>query len=101
MVAWTASRNGIHLPTLSDTLLLNTEMGKMVILVSKTFESWSIRDSSFSTRSCYVTEVMIGSMVVIKNTGNEWKWCAVDVLLRCIEKWWLCQGFNGSTFKIK
>jgi hypothetical protein len=70
MVAWTASRNGIHLPNLSDRLLLDTEMGEMVILVSKTSESQSIRASSFATGSCYVTEVMIGSMVAMKNT---WK----------------------------
>jgi hypothetical protein len=35
----------------------------------KTFASWSIRDSS-STRSCYVTEVMMGSVFMMKNT---WK----------------------------
>jgi hypothetical protein len=69
-VAWTASRNGIHLPTLSDRLLLDTEMGEMVISVSKTSESWSIRASSFAIRSCYITEVMIGSMIVMKNTWN-------------------------------
>jgi hypothetical protein len=68
MVAWTTSRNGIHLPTLSDRFLLDTEMGEMVITVSKTFEYRSIRASSFSTGSCYVAKVIIGSMVVMKNT---------------------------------
>jgi hypothetical protein len=68
MVAWNASRNGIHLPTLSNRFLLDIEMGEMVILVSKTSESQLIRDSSFATGYLSVTKVMIGSMVVMKNT---------------------------------
>jgi hypothetical protein len=48
--------------------LLDTDMDEIVISVSKTSESWSIRASSFTTGSCYVIEVMIGSMDVIKNT---------------------------------
>jgi hypothetical protein len=45
MEAWTASRKGICLPTLSDKLALDTEMGETVISVSNTSESLSIRDS--------------------------------------------------------
>jgi hypothetical protein len=45
-------------------------MGEMVISVSNTSESRSIRASSFDTGSFSVTKVMIGSMVVMKNT---WK----------------------------
>jgi hypothetical protein len=48
--------------------LLDTDMDEIVISVSKMSESWSIRDPSFTTGSCYVIEVMIGSMDVIKNT---------------------------------
>jgi hypothetical protein len=69
-VVSTTSRNGIHLPTLSDRLLLDTKMEEMVISVSKTSESWSIRDSSFVIRYFSVSEFIIGSMVAMKNT---WK----------------------------
>jgi hypothetical protein len=43
-------------------------MGEMVISVSKTFESLSNRDSSFDTGSWSATNIMIGSMMVMKNT---------------------------------
>jgi hypothetical protein len=33
--------------------------------------------------TCSATEVMMGSMVVMKILGNEWKWHAVGVLLSC------------------
>jgi hypothetical protein len=33
--------------------------------------------------TCSATEVMMGSMVVMKILGNERKWCAVGVLLSC------------------
>jgi hypothetical protein len=39
-----------------------------VISVSKTSESQSIRDSSFDMGSFSATEIMIGSMVEMKNT---------------------------------
>jgi hypothetical protein len=45
-------------------------MGEMVISVSNMSESRSIRDSSFDTGSCYVTDVIIGPMEAMKNT---WK----------------------------
>jgi hypothetical protein len=66
-VAWTTSRKGIFFPTLSDRLALDTEMGEMVILVSNTYESLSIRDPSFDMRSLSDIDIMIGSMVTIKN----------------------------------
>jgi hypothetical protein len=67
-VAWNDSRKGIFFPTLTDILALDTEMGEMVILVSKTYESRSIMDSSFDTGSCSTTDIMTGSMVAMKNT---------------------------------
>ena len=68
MVAWTASRNDIHLPTLSNRLPMDIDMGEMVISMSKTYESQSIRASLFDMRSSSAIEIMLGSMVVIKNT---------------------------------
>jgi hypothetical protein len=85
-VAWNASRNSIHLPTLSDGLLLYTEIGEIVILVSKTSKSRSIRASSFATGFCFVIEAMIGSMVVMKNTWKRVEmvcnWCIVELQLK-------------------
>jgi hypothetical protein len=43
-------------------------MGKVVISVSSTFEPLSIRDSSPDVGYFYVTDVMTGSMVAMKNT---------------------------------
>jgi hypothetical protein len=85
MEAWTPSRNGIHLPKLSDKLFLDTEMGEMVISLSKMSESQPIRDSSF-TKGCFsVTEVMIGSMDALKNTWKREEmacnWCIVELQL--------------------
>jgi hypothetical protein len=68
MEAWATSRNGIRFPTLLNKFLLDTRMGEMVILVSKTSESQSIRASSLDIGSCSVTEVMIGSITTMKNT---------------------------------
>jgi hypothetical protein len=55
MEAWAASRKGICFPTLSNKLALDTEMGEMVISVSNTSESLSIRASSLEARVllCY------------------------------------------------
>jgi hypothetical protein len=84
-VAWIASRNGRHLPTLLDRLLLDADMGEMVISVSM-FESWSIRASSFTTGSCSVTKVMIRSMVVMKNSWKQVEmacnWCTIELQLK-------------------
>jgi len=58
-------------------------MGEIVILVLNKSESRSIRASSFETGSCFVTDIMIGSMAVMKNT---WKWAEMacnGVLLSC------------------
>jgi hypothetical protein len=83
MVAWNASRNNIHLPTLLDKLILDTKIRQIVISISKTFESRSIRASSFSTGSFYVTEVMMGSIVVMKNTWKQptmaSSWCTIEL----------------------
>jgi hypothetical protein len=49
-------------------LAINMDMAKMVISVSNTSESRSIRDSSFDTGSFSVTDIMIGSMMAMKNT---------------------------------
>jgi hypothetical protein len=49
-------------------LAINMDMAKMVISVSNTSESRSIRDSSFDTGSFSVTDIMIGSTMAMKNT---------------------------------
>jgi hypothetical protein len=68
MEAWTASRKGICLPTWSDKLALDTEMGETVILVSNKLESLSIRASSLGGGSCSVMNKTTRSMVMMKNT---------------------------------
>jgi len=83
MEAWTASKKLIFLPTLSEKLALDTEMGEAVIWVSNTSESLSIRASLFSGGSCYVTDRMTGSMAVMKNTREwaeeAWVWFIVEL----------------------
>jgi len=68
MEAWTASRKCVCLPTLSDKFDLDTETGEMVISVSNTSESMSIRDSYFEVGSCFVTDIMTVFMEIMKNT---------------------------------
>jgi hypothetical protein len=68
MEAWIALRKGIYLPTLSDKLALDTEMGETVILVSNTSETLSIRASSLGGGYFSDTNKMTGSMVMMKNT---------------------------------
>ena len=55
MVAWNASSNYILLPIISNKLLLDTEIGEMVISTSETFASLSIRASSIAVESFSVT----------------------------------------------
>jgi len=90
----------MHLPTLSDRLLLVTKIGEIVISTSKTSTSRSIRASSFATRSWCVTEVIISSMVTASIPGNGWKWCTIGVLLSYGWKTIVAQGSNGPVFKI-
>jgi hypothetical protein len=68
MEAWIALRKGIYLPTLSDKLAMDTDMGETVISVSNTSESLSIRASSFGRESYSVTKKVTGSMEVMKHT---------------------------------
>ena len=65
MVAWTSSRNGILLPIISEKLLLDTEIGEMVISTLKTSASLLIRASYIVLESCSVTEAIMGSMVMM------------------------------------
>jgi hypothetical protein len=85
MYAWAASRKGIRFPTSSNKLALDTEMGEMVIYVSKISESPSIRDSSLEVGSCYVTNKITGFMAMMKNTcelvENARVWFTVELQL--------------------
>ena len=65
MVVWTASRNDILLLIISNKLLLDTEIGEMVISTSETFAPLSIRASSIAVESFSVTEDIMGSMVMM------------------------------------
>ena len=68
MEAWAASRKGIRFLTLSNRLDLDTEMVEMVISVSNTSESLSIRASSLEAGSYFITDKMIGFKAMMKNT---------------------------------
>ena len=68
MEAWVASRMGIHFPTLSNKLDLDTEMGEMVIFVSNISESLLIRASSLEEESCSIMDKMKRFMAMMKNT---------------------------------
>jgi hypothetical protein len=68
MEAWNTSRKGIYFPTLSEKLALDTETGEIVISVSNTSESLSIRASSFDVGYFSVIDTITGSMVAVKNT---------------------------------
>ena len=65
MVAWTASRNGILSLIISEKLLLDTEIGEMVISTLETYVPLPIRASSIVVESCLVTEAIMGSMVMM------------------------------------
>jgi hypothetical protein len=86
MEAWATSRKGIHFPTLSNKLALDTEMGETVISVSNTSESLSIRASSLEAGSCSVMDKMTGFMAMMKNTcesvENARVWFTVELQFR-------------------
>jgi len=58
----------MHFPTLSRRLDLDMEMGEIVISMSKTSKSLSIRASSLEARSFSVTDKMTGLVTMAKNT---------------------------------
>jgi hypothetical protein len=58
----------MHIPTLSNKFDLDTETGEIVIFVSKTSESLSIRDSSMEEMSCSFTDKITGLVGMVKNT---------------------------------
>jgi hypothetical protein len=68
MEVWATSRKGIHFPTLSNKLALDTEMSETTISMSNILKSLSIRDSSLEAGSCSVTDKMTGFMSMMKNT---------------------------------
>jgi len=68
MEACAFSRKGIHFPTLSSKLALDTEMGETINYVSNTSESLSIRASSLELRSCSIMDETTGFVAMMKNT---------------------------------
>jgi hypothetical protein len=71
MEAWASSRKGIHFPTLSNRLDMDTKMGETIISVSNTSESMSIRGSYFEVEYFSFTDKMTGLVAMMKNTCNS------------------------------
>jgi hypothetical protein len=94
MESWAASRKGIHFPTLSRRLDLDTKMGETVISVSNTSESLSIRASSLEVEYFSFMDKMTGLVAMMKNTCKSRRMLESGSLLRFNFEWRVCANFQ-------